>query len=212
MAKVMTFYDRIRYLGYEGIKAAYDNMGYKWYEGEYNLNIFGVRNQHGVVGMFDDVIGYAATIDGENTLFLSHATTDPGETYLIKPENPKGTAILVPGQYRGAYVIGVHARNNKNFAHQALVQNKPVRVYRDNNKDNSLDFNKASIDEGMFGINIHRASRWKDVERVGHYSAGCQVFQNAVSFVTFMDTVKKAADKYGNGFTYTLFTEEEVFA
>ena len=212
MAKDMTFYDRVRYLGYDGIKAAYDNMGYKWYEGEHNLNIFGIRNQNGTVGTFDDVIGYAASIHWEETLFIAHATTDPGETYLIKPENPKGTAILVPGQYKGAYVIGVHARNNKNFSHQALIQNKPVRVYRDNNKDNILDFNKDSIDEGMFGINIHRASRWKNVERVGQYSAGCQVIQNAMTFLEFMDTVKRAADKYGNRFTYTLFTEEEVFA
>jgi len=51
---------------------------------------------------------------------------------------------------------------------------KPVKVYRDNDKDEILDMTPDTIQAGLFGINIHRASVDHRPNRVGRWSAGCQ--------------------------------------
>jgi hypothetical protein len=50
--------------------------------------------------------------------------------------NPKGAAILVPGQYCGSHAIGLHQGK-----YRALRQVKPLPVYRDSNKDMNYDLN-----------------------------------------------------------------------
>ena len=62
----------------------------------------------------------------------------------------------------------------------------------------------------MFGINIHRSNEFWTRATVDNYSAGCQVFNDPKEFISFMSLVKKAADIYGNCFTYTLITEEDI--
>lgn len=136
-------------------------------------------------------------------------TTDPGEKYLVHPLNKKGTAILVPNQYRGVYKIDTHARHNTKFAHEALCQRgNTVKVWRDGNRDKILDHDPETLDEGWFGINIHR-SKTGEADYVGSYSAGCQVFKNGTDFRLFLDAVKRSAKLYGNSFTYTLLEEKD---
>ena len=51
----------------------------------------------------------------------------------------------------------IHIEKNKK-GHEALCQRGKVKVWRDNNKDNILDW-EGEIDTGEnFGINIHRAN------------------------------------------------------
>ena len=50
-------------------------------------------------------------------------------------------------------------------------QVKPVKIYRDGNRDNTVDRN-VPTQEGLFGINIHTAG-WNYV--VWNWSAGCIV-------------------------------------
>ena len=118
--------------------------------------------------------------------------------------NPKGTAILVPGQYRASYKIGLH--RNK---YQALCQYKPVKVYRDNNKNNVYDWDVNTLEEGCFGINIHKAGQLS--KRVDTWSAGCQVFASEVEFKAFMNyCTKQIQNGHGKLFTYTLLKEEDL--
>ena len=86
-----------------------------------------------------------------------------------------------------------------------------VCVYRDDNKNALLDFDKSTIECGWFGINIHRAKARGETGFVGPYSAGCQTFKSAESFKEFMDLAKKSAKLYGDRFTYTL-VEQSDFA
>ena len=52
----------------------------------------------------------------------------------------------------------LHIEKEKPGAHKALCQrNRKVKVWRDNNKDNILDW-EGETDTGYFGINIHRAN------------------------------------------------------
>ena len=187
------------------------NKGYVFFDrGNLNLNIIGVRNASGDASRFDDFISLFYKIDGEWVWDSYPATTEPGPSILRKPlasVKHKGTAILVPNQYRSVYQIGTHGGKRK---YTALVQRGgPVEVYRDNNRDSRADTD-TQIEKGMFGINIHRQWGSDEREYTGGVSAGCQVFQSSKDFYEFMDTCNLSADKYDNSFTYTLLGEKEL--
>lgn len=185
------------------------SKGYAYFDnGFYNLNIIGIRsnNKNKVTNKYDDALVVIYT-NGKTTERLIYAiTTEPGKYYMTdKLGNSKGTAILVPGQYRGCWAIGKH-----NGKYKALVQTKPVKVYRDNNKDKIYDLNPKTIDTGVFGINIHRSNENWTRTTVDMYSAGCQVFASPSQFKSFMDICEKQRKLYGNSFTYTLINEEDL--
>lgn len=185
----------------------FKSKGYVYFtNGGYNLNIIGIRSsEHKDNNTFDDII----LVDYKNNSgvefkFIHAITTNPGVKSLKNPINSKGCAILVPGQYRGCWTIGYHKGT-----YRALVQCKPVKVYRDKNKDNILDMSDDDIDEGIFGINIHKAG--KDSKIVDNWSAGCQVFANEDDFNTFMELCdNQIRNGKGKTFTYTLIDEKDL--
>jgi hypothetical protein len=187
--------------------------GYAFFEnGIFNVNIVGIRSSNQRANEFDDtMLLIYRNKKKEWEVITSVVTTDPGDYYLVdNPVNSKGTAILVPDQYRSVYQVDTHASSNKKFAHEALCQRgNTVKVWRDNNRDNILDHDPESIDEGWFGINIHRSKSSGAANYVGAYSAGCQTFKNSTNFKLFMDVVKRSRDRYGNSFTYTLLEEQD---
>lgn len=183
--------------------------GYAYFtKGNYNLNIIGVRSNQDnkVTNKFDDYLVVIYNTDVGQKRQIYTITTEPGKPAMLKPSNNKGTAILAPGQYRSAYKIDKH-----NGKYNALCQrNKPVKVYRDNNKDLVYDYKPESAESGMFGINIHRSNETWTRTTVDGYSAGCQVFNDYKEFTYFMQLVNKSAKIYGNIFTYTLITEQDI--
>lgn len=193
------------------VKSVMEKKGYAFFSnGIFNVNIIGIRSKEAKSNKFDDtMLLIYKNKKKEWEVQSSVITTDPGEKYLVHPMNKKGTAILVPNQYRGVYKVDIHARHNSKFAHEALCQRGNVlKVWRDGNRDKILDHDAETIDEGWFGINIHR-SKVGEASYVGSYSAGCQVFKNGTDFKLFMSAVKKSADLYGNSFSYTLLEEKD---
>jgi hypothetical protein len=186
------------------IKAVLKKKGYNYFEnGNYNVNIIGVRNLtsgNAQNDLFDDELYLIYKFNGNQIFTKYPITTDPGFQILRNPQNVKGTAILVPNQYKSAYQLGYHKGR-----YEALVQVGKVIIYRDNNRDGVMDFEKP--DEGYFGINIHKAGL--DSAYVQNWSAGCQVFKRETDFNQFMNVVKKSAELYGNKFTYTLLTSDD---
>lgn len=183
--------------------------GYSYFtKGYYNLNIIGIRknNNNVITNKYDDILVVMyRTRTGLKTVYFN-ITTEPGDYYMRKKlGNPKGTAILVPGQYRGCWKLGKHKGE-----YEALVQAKPVKVYRDGNKDNIYDMFPQTINEGLFGINIHRSNEGFTRQTVDMYSAGCQVFADPKDFDKFIDLCKKQEVLYGNSFTYTLLDERDL--
>lgn len=185
------------------------HKGYAFFtNGLYNLNIIGVRkdNNKKVTNLYDDIllVMYKTTRGWQKKLY--NITTEPGEYYMRKKLlNQKGTAILVPGQYRSTWEIGKH-----NGKYKALVQCKPVKVYRDGNKDMIYDMYPETINEGLFGINIHRSNESYTRKTIDMYSAGCQVFSNPDDFQSFLSLCDEQAKRYGNKFTYTLIDEKDL--
>ena len=189
----------------ENIKKAFDYMGYTYFtNGDYNLNIFGIRSNDLQQDTFNDFVCVTYKENGEWKLKIYSATTDPGSTYRKRCINKLGTAIMVPGQYRGAYGIGLH-RNS----YEALRQMKPMKYWRDANCNGLLDL-EGKIYEEVAYTNIHRATNvpGQVSKLVQGHSAGCQVLASYDDFAEFMKIVHKAKEKYKNSFTYTLFTED----
>jgi peptidoglycan hydrolase-like protein with peptidoglycan-binding domain len=188
------------------ILAALARKRYVVFTRPYELNIVGVRSANAQPDRFDDAI-HVFFKDSTNswTSASNAATTDPGKDFLHDPMNVKGTAIVMPGQYRDSHQIGLH---NKQYT--ALVQRGPITVARDYNEDDRLDFNNGRTETGVFGINIHRASATGTSSVVGRYSAGCQVFASSADFARFMEWCQRHSKLYGNHFTYTLLVAADL--
>lgn len=179
---------------------------YEVYTKPYELNIVGIRSDSTIPNRFDDEIH----VFYKNNLnqwmhYIFTATTDPGTYWLKSPMHPQGTAILMQGQYRQAYQIGLHRGK-----YYALVQRKPITVMRDYDRNAILDFRNGKLDTGLFGVNIHRASINGTTKTVDNYSAGCQVFANINDFNLFMQLCEKHRLLYGNSFTYTLIDKRAI--
>jgi hypothetical protein len=192
----------------EQIEKAVKGKGYAWFEGtkDYDLNIVGVRNSatgNKVTNVFDDKITVSYKLNGEWQFHEWNATTDPGKKGVMEYHNAAGVARLVEGQYRGSHSIGLHQGKYK-----ALKQAKPVKVYRDPNRD--LTYDETKIAEGIFGINIHRSSATGTSTYVENWSEGCQVFSTITDFDKFMALCEKASEIHGNSFTYTLIESSDL--
>lgn len=190
------------------IRSVMQKKGYRFFEnGKYNLNLIGIRaNKPNDTNKdtFDDLFMVIYNDDsGKQVKYIIPVTTVPGVRYMQNPSNEKGVAILKPGQYRGVWKIDYHRGK-----YPALCQRgDKFVVYRDNNKDVTLDFNEATTDYGYFGINFHKAG--ENTQFIGANSAGCQVTQKSADFNHVMMLAEKARNIYGNSFTYTLLDEKD---
>lgn len=180
------------------IKEALRKKQYKFFEnGDYNLNIIGIRNVSDQIdNLFDDTLFLAYKVEDRFNIQQFPCTTQPGAYYMKNPMNKLGTAILVPGQYRSAYTIGLHQGK-----YEALRQFGLLKIYRDNDRDNTYDYQNIT-DSINDGINIHKAGRAS--KKIDNWSAGCQVLAYAADFDILMGLAKRSAKMYGDKFTYTL--------
>jgi len=198
----------------EQIQRAVQELGYVWFNDDsnkdYDVNIIGIRNSETkdkVTNRFDDKLTISYKIDGEWQYHEFDCTTDPGTHWVENVMNDKGVAILKPGQYRGSHKLRLHAGK-----YLALGQKKPLTVYRDNNRDDNYDLDESKTDTGLFGINIHRASKYegKKSTQVNKWSAGCQVIAANDDWHEFLDICQAAREIHGNSFSYTLIESKDI--
>ena len=198
-----SFYDRVNI---DNVIAAYERNNYKLCtDGDYNLNLFGIRSSDMTSDKFNDLVGVLYRNKNIWVLHRYGATTDPGLYYRENPMNVNGTAILAPGQYPGAFKIGYHQGKYK-----ALVQNKPLLLYRDANRNGVLEYIGEPSWE-MAGINLHRANASVTSKVVQRWSGGCTVIADPEDFSELLSICEESKSIYGDGFTFTLFTEEQFF-
>lgn len=186
------------------VLGAMEAKGFRVFETEpHNLNLFGIRTANDDANRFNDLVGVLYRSDGRWVSFAFPATTDPGIYWRENPMRVEGTAILKPGQYLGSHMVGKHK------GYPALQQRKPVIVWRDGDGDDELD-EGGSEQTGMFGINIHRASSKRTSTQVDKWSAGCQVIADPLHFDFLMDLCRRAAAQWGNAFSYTLLSSDDL--
>ena len=174
----------------EELKAKFKELGYTWYD----FQIIGIRSKANLPNVFDDMIA----VVNKDTIKWFTCTTNPGTHWLKNLLNPKGAALLKPNQYVDTWQIGLHQGK-----YEALVQAKPVEVFRDKDMD-ELAEETSTIDKGLFGINIHRASETITSKLIDKWSAGCQVLNNPADFKELLHECKLSGKKT---FTYTLLRE-----
>lgn len=187
---------------YDQMKNTVTSLGYQWYDGMGMLNIVGERIDYNDDNTFKDIIhvAYISQV-GERCCVEAEITTLPGWYYLQNPMNPSGTAIVKPGQYVDVYKIGNH------YNQIALVLDGDITVYRDGNKDTTLDLNKTET--GNFAINIHHADGI--TQTVDRWSAGCQVYKDTTKhqFLMFLASEQIRLAQHDR-FTYTLIMSEDI--
>ena len=195
---------------------------------EYAINIFGIRSKDNTTGKYSDVIGIITncpnikntTVDtpyyirrtskfGNSsitfTIELFIGTTKPGIPNLLKPINPKGAAIIVPGFYPNVWTKGLHKGK-----YPALIQCGTFNLYRDNNKNAVADYVGPIYKSTGDGINCHHGSITPSIF-IGLYSAGCQVIKDTANFEqVFMYHIDNAYVKGQTKFNYALFKEEDI--
>ena len=180
----------MRLYSYSELKNQFDILGYQFP----SFHVVGIRSNANKPNEFDDLIGL---VNNSNLSWFT-GTTDPGTHWLKNLMNPKGTALLKPGQYIDSWKLGLHRNQYK-----ALVQCKPITVFRDKDRD-AIAEETAVTDTGIFGINIHRANPNFISKFVDKWSAGCQVINNPTNFKTLIDACEASGL---NRFTYTLLKE-----
>lgn len=202
----------------EMLRKAYDKKEYVFFDKrKYDLNICAIRSETFEPDRFDDSF-FVAFIDERSTwrVAMWSCTTDPGAYFLGsgKMGNRSGTAVLIPDQYRRCWKIGTHGKKK----YSALVQNgKPFKVWRDHNKDGSLN-RAGKVFDDVTGLNCHKAHDWNDGKSIGkntvvsNWSAGCQVAEiSSTHDYLLMPLARKQVSKgAGNTFTYTLFDAKDV--
>lgn len=182
----------------------YQRKGYVIFEDDskpYNLNYGAIRDMG---GQWNDEFFMFWKYKGKWSLISWMGTTDPGAYYLKNPLSVTGTAILSEGQHRGLFKSGMHKGQ-----YSALVQAKPVKVYRDADKDEIPEIDKQISETGMFGINSHRAHSEAEIKVIGKYSAGCQVTLNPDEYEIMLRLAEKAFDCWGDTLTYTLLNKTD---
>jgi len=166
--------------------------------------LIGIRHKDKAANHFDDLL-HVIHIKGKNVFQYEFPfTTDPGLYWLKNPMKTKGTAILVEGHYEKLWKIGSHRGQ-----YNALVQASPCKVYRDNNKDDIIDCNIDTIQQGIFGINMHRSNPYTESYYVDKWSAGCQVFKEVKDFDFTMNLCEEYKKKHENFFDYFLLNQKD---
>jgi len=129
----------------EQIDEAMASKDYKYFTSRnYDVNIIGIRNSETkgrVTNAFDDTMTLSYRDEDGNWKYHEFdCTTDPGTHWVKNLLNPNGVAILKPGQYRGSHKIGLHQGK-----YEALRQQKSLKVYRDDNQDDTYDFLEENV-------------------------------------------------------------------
>ena len=185
----------------EQIVQAMQEKGHEVFTGENELNIVGVRNLNLDPYQFNETLALFFTKNGKDHFILYPITTLPNSYFWKNPANPKGTAILVEGQYRG---WKTYIRDSGKY--HALMQPKDVSVYRDNNKDGKIDLDPSTIETGYLEMELHRFGEYVSP---GKRAAGCQVFRNAEDYAGFMEAVRESIAA-GKEITYTLININDL--
>lgn len=211
-------------------------LNYRVYESTrpYDLNTFIIRSEVQNAGRFDDIF-VTFWKDGYGWASETYTiTADPSDLALLNMKNPIGVAIVKPGQYPHSHIMSKHKGK-----YPAWCQNDTMTVIRDYNKDTLLDWNVPSLlgcvarvtkhwrgyltewldpngnvvwkeDTGVFGINIHHASIYQILEKIGLYSEGCTVFDYIKAYEEWMKISNKAVSIWGDKLTTTYITERQL--
>lgn len=177
-----------RIVKYMKDKGYYISYGVKQYNIVYveGLNGDGTLNSD-APNYFNDRRMVVQILDGVPAVIGNwDATTQPGYYYTDRSMDPRGAASIKFGQYK-AWTVGIHYGGGSE-PHEALVQDAPITVYRDLNRDMIRTGDKEYT--GLFDINQH----WgydMPYNDIYYASAGCLVGRLREGHRQFMALIKQ---------------------
>lgn len=173
------------------------------------ITLIGIRDSK---DQDQDVINDYLGFYTKKELFLCKGTTEPGVYWVKNKEerNKKGTFHLMEGFHEKIWSVGIHK------GYEALTnqypQCKPTKGWRDANYNFTRDSSDIVVCD-YFGINFHRMHPVSIVDKIGKYSGGCQVLQNAKDLTYVLTNIKNSLaykkDKKAT-FNYMLFTIDQL--
>lgn len=175
----------------------------------FSVNLGGIRTLDNTANTFNDWL-YAFYYDKNGVIqgVVVPGTTDAGVYYREHPMNKKGTAIIQHNvQHIGAYQLQDPTRNKGQLGHnrqKAFRQVKPMKYWRDNDKDRILEFEGETFTEIGFTNGHYMGTVGKEVN---NWSAGC--WGGTVANMNKLFEVSEMQIKHGLGdiYSYTLLHE-----
>ncbi len=189
------------------VQAMLKLKGFEEFTSDLVPNIVGIRSTELDGEDFDDRCHVWWYEGGELAFSKNYTiTTNPGTYYLKNPiAGSKGTLILCPGQHINCWQVGMHKGKQLAFVQTGA----PMQVYRDRNRDGKMDFDPKTIEAGYFGMNGHHGAL-SDVNLIGQWSAGCQVWRFHKAHQDMMNLVQDNAKKTKQkDYTYTLLEQKD---
>ena len=150
--------------------------------------ILGIQSNEDKFNEFDDKF---YLFKGEEFIMSTTGTTNAGLTGLksYNTYNSEGAAVIKTNEwYYDLWPPGLHKGKMR-----ALKQLKPIKYYRDWNKNNIAE-EIGKLREGIIGINFHTASYQITniiVKLIGGWSTGCQVVNNISDYYKILDKIGK---------------------
>ena len=143
--------------------------------------IIGVQSQEDAFNLFDDKF---YVFDGHIFKQVSSGTTNAGKTALLNFDkyNLSGAAVWKTDQFiEDCFKRGMHKASRADGGMRALRQNKPIKYYRDSDKDHKAE-EQGTLHEGIIWANMHGvdynpySTVVKDL--INGWSFACQVWNN----------------------------------
>lgn len=178
----------------------------------YDVNLGGIRTKDNESNTFNDWL-YCFHYDQKGQIqgVVVPGTTDAGLFYRLNPMNVTGTAIIQHGiQHRGAYQLQDPNVNPEHRGHRgiqkAFRQVKPMKYWRDANRDKYLDFDGPTL-VGVYHTNGHYMG--KIGKEVNKWSAGCWGATIANLNKIFAVAERQINHGLGDFFSFTLMHEKD---
>lgn len=147
--------------------------------------IVGVQSMEDAPNLFDDKF---YVFDGNKFKQVSSGTTNAGKTALLHFDeyNLPGAAVWKTDEfYLDLFSPGYHKASRSDGGMRALRQRKPIKYFRDNDKDHKAE-QIGSLNEGIIYANMHGIDydpySVKIKELINGWSFSCQVWNNMTDY------------------------------
>lgn len=217
----------------EAVAERMEALGHTVFAGAGNPICVSIRAHVRLAGQWDDQHMVLTRTPAGNVRFVVRGlgTTDASDDYFTgrRRPHPNGTAVALPGQHRGCWVVGpnaLHGRSSGN-PYPAFEQVGSIAYMRDNDRDDVFDTPTSGYceDEEDFRVwkgwvanaiptftnvikmNWHTVRGSRVPATVGPWSAGCPVWLDPPEFEEARRFCVDAAPVYGSRVSWCLLDQ-----
>lgn len=197
---------------YEELRNSLVRKGFKFFLNELSLNFIWERTSDEITNKFTDFLHIPYIEKGVKCIVTIPATTKPGikgsTDSPVTVEGITGTAIIIPGQYEGAWEFRDTVKEFSKYPYFRQVG--PVDYWRDGDKDLVVDHTQQQ-DDKIFGTHWHKMSNNGTFGSglINNWSLGCMGSPEP-EFKKILLLVRKSVDLYGTKFTGTIIESKDI--